>query len=123
MDISFEAMLGMVAVGILAAIGVGLYFRHNMNHVPNAVESTGEVMEIETREVPGTNPLGQLMGGEDKKGDIYYHPIIRFRVDGQKLVRFRNRKGYKDIDAYKVGDQVKVVYNKNNPLVARLVED
>jgi len=122
---SFELMLGIgVALGLIAAVGVGIYFRYNMNNVPNPVETTGEVMDIETREVPNINPIDKLFGSSEDNGwHVYYHPIIRFRVEGAKMVRFRNRKGFKDIDAYKKGDQVKVVFNKDNPLVARLLED
>jgi len=122
---SFELMLGIgVAVGLLGAVGVGMYFRHSMNNVPNPVETTGEVMEVEIREVPNINPIDKLFGNNEDNGwKIYYHPVVRFRVEGAKMVRFRNRKGFKDSAAYQQGDQVKVIFNKENPLVARVVED
>ena len=117
-------IVGSIVIGILAAVGVGFYFRHNMNHVPNPVETTGEVMEVESIEVPNINPINRLFGSnEEAESNMFYHPVIRFRVEGQKMVRFRNRKGFKRIDEYKKGDQVKVLYSANNPLIARLLED
>lgn len=124
MNVSFEIVLAIfIGIGVLGAIGFGLYQKYNMNYVPNPVETTGEIMEIETREIQDTNPINRLFGGGDSDGNVYYHPVIRFRVEGQKMVRFRNRKGFKDATTYKKGDQVKVVFNKNNPLIAKLLED
>lgn len=122
---SFEWMLVIgVVVGLLAAVGVGLYFRYDMNNISNPLEVEGEVMEVETREVPNINPIDKLFGSSDDDGwKVYYHPVVRFRVEGTKMVRFRNRKGFKGVATYQKGDKVKVVYNTNNPLQAKVLEE
>lgn len=117
MDSTTLILLALV-IFILGAIGIWWYFKIGMYKIDNPVETEGEIVEIMPIEVAN---VGIATLFSDKEITLF-HPIVRFRIDGAKLVRFRNRKGYQTTDNLQVGNKVKIAYSKNNPLVAKILD-
>ncbi len=106
------------AILILGGIGIWWYFTVKRYQIDNPVETEGEIVEIMPIEKLNVG-FNALFSGKDK---VLFHPIVRFRIDSVKLVRFRNRKGFKSADNLEVGQKVKIAYSKHNPLVAKILE-
>jgi hypothetical protein len=106
------------AILVLGGAGIWWYFTVKMYQIDNPVETEGEIVEIMPIET-STVGLNSLFSGKDK---VLFHPIVRFRIDSVKLVRFRNRKGFKSADNLLVGKTVKIAYSKHNPLVAKILD-
>ncbi len=117
---SIEYVILIVALIAIAVLIVYFLWKRSL-HIPNAVETEGEIVDIEEFIRPGINPLNTLRGKYES--EVKFHPVVRFKLDKEKRVRFRNRKGYSDRGQYQVGDQVKVLYSENNPLIAKIKED
>ena len=108
-----------VALAALAFLIVYLWKRRAY-HIPNPVEAEGEVVDIETLTMPGINPINLLRGNTERSARHY--PVVRFQLDEERRVRFRNRKGYKYRDQYPIGEEVTVIFSKENPLLAMIKE-
>ena len=114
---SMEYFIAIASLLALTILGWFIY-KQQAYRIPNPIEAEGEVVDIEHVALLGINPLDMMQG---KGGtSVKYHPIVRFNLDKEKRVRFRNRKGYKSEDKYLVGDKVPILYSKDNPLVAKI---
>lgn len=110
-----------IIVSLMASVVLGWFiYRQKSYQVPNPIEASGEVVEIEIITLPGINPLNLIRGKQNNS--VKYHPVVKFKLDQEKRVRFRNRKGYASQDKYKKGDTVQVLYSQDNPLVAKIKE-
>ncbi|UZR92790.1 DUF3592 domain-containing protein [Chondrinema litorale] len=103
---------------VLLAVAVYLYLvSKNKQKIQNAVETTGEIMGFEEINQPSVKSL--VIPGENSENEKFY-PIIRFRVQGAQMVRFRAQTGYNKPLPFKEGDTVNIEYEAENPLIARI---
>ncbi len=110
-------MFTVIAVVVIAAVLVWFFYFKNKQTIHKAVEAEGEVMGYEEIAQPS---LQSLFSSKKEVATNKSYPIIRFRVQGAKMVRFRSQKGFKAPLPYKKGDKVLIEYEAENPLVARI---
>ena len=117
MELSTYILIGL---GVIALLGLLLYFVSSQSQkIPKPwVETEGEVLEIRPIRQMGINPINMI--GGDFSPSIRYHPVVRFKIDTVKGVKFRNVKGYSDENRYTVGQKVRVIYSENEPLKAKI---
>ena len=73
-------------------------------------------------EIIQPNVKSLVIPGEGSDNEKYF-PIIRFRVQGAQMVRFRAQTGFYKPLPFKKGDIVNIEYDSENPLVAKLKFD
>ncbi|MBX2840759.1 MAG: DUF3592 domain-containing protein [Flammeovirgaceae bacterium] len=106
---------------IIFIIVIAAYFYYiktgNNVKISNPVKTTGEIVGIEKLERQKISNL--FVGSSGGKEMIY--PMVKFRVEGAKMVKFRSQKGFEDGECpYKDGEKVNVVYESTNPLQAKI---
>ncbi|WP_020526165.1 DUF3592 domain-containing protein [Flexithrix dorotheae] len=103
----------------IVAIAAYFYYINTGNNVKisNPVKTTGEIVGVEKLE---RQKISNLFVGSSGGREMVY-PMVKFRVEGAKMVRFRSQKGYEEGHCpYKDGETVNVVYDANNPLLAKI---
>jgi hypothetical protein len=96
-----------LACGIGLLIGGFVSVARTRAFIAKAVETTGEVVELE--EEPATEP------GEP----LTYRPVVSFVLDSKQRVRFKSMV-HSNPPAYDVGESVSVLYEPNRPHEARI---
>ena len=109
-----------VAVIVIGAVLIWFFYFKNKQTITNAVEVEGEIMGYEEILQPN---LQSLFSSKKEVSTNKSYPIVRFRVQGAKMVRFRSQKGFLEPLPFKKGDKVTIQYEAANPLVARIKED
>ena len=101
-----------ILFGILA-IGVGIFLLVSGNNKAKRCtsEAVGTVNEIIEEKEETTDEDGAIVS------DTYtytYFPVIEYKA-GDKTVNKRSETGYGSKDKYKVGDNIDILYDPNNP--------
>lgn len=95
----------LLLIGI-CLLGVGVYFvRDQLEFISNSVETAGVVEELSTHR---------------SKNTTHYSPVVTYTVEGQSY-RVTGKVSSNSSHDYKVGDAVRVRYEKNDPASAELV--
>ncbi len=110
-------MFTVVAIVIIAAVLIWHFYYKNLQTINNIVETEGEVMDFEEISQPD---LKSIFAFKKNIAVQKAYPIVKFRVQGAKMVKFRAQKGFKFPLPYTKGDKIKVEYEANNPLIARI---
>ncbi len=94
-------MILSLVVGSMATLSSKTWKSLGVNVVAEAVETTGTVIDI------------------NKKG-IYRAPFVRFKAKNGKTYRFLSQFD-RNVDLFdlKVGQKIKIIYDKNNPNIAQ----
>ena len=98
----------------LAAIGFSLFTHFKTNEfIDDSVTAKGVVVDVYVKK-PSINAK--------KKGDNNpeYCPIIAFVTESGDSVEFKSTSGSTNFDTYKVGKEVEVMYDPDNPVDARI---
>jgi hypothetical protein len=107
----WPGVLGFVFVGfmLVAALFLGLGVREivTTRQFPAAASAAdGVVVKVDT--------------DTDNKGHPSYHPVVRFVTASGRVVQYRDSVGDGSLQARRVGDSVRVLYDPANPREARL---
>lgn len=111
-----------IVVFIFIALGAWLFWDHHKNaqKIHDAVETKGKVVDFVQIEKKSVGLVHKLADDSDQDKLLYY-PVVRFILEGAKGVKFRDKKAYpKDEVPYAIGQEVTIIYEKNNPLVAKI---
>ncbi len=110
-----------IVVLIFAALGGWLFWDHSRNSqkIKSPVETEGKVIEFASHTKVKSGAIQTITTDDDD--NVLFYPVVRFVLEGAKGVKFRDKKGYKEDDLpFAIGQTVRVVYDKKNPLLAEI---
>lgn len=93
------------AVGVVVLIIAWILFQKEQKFAKEAASAMGTVVESVYR--------------KSRKGKITYYPVVEFQTVGGKRMTFRSNTGSKP-PTYEDGEQVSVLYEKQNPANAKI---
>ncbi|MDD3740366.1 MAG: DUF3592 domain-containing protein [Bacteroidales bacterium] len=102
-----------ILMGIVL-IGVSIYSYYQTDEfIDSAKETTGVVVDVYIKKNTSTN--------NDKKVEkTEYCPIIEFATEEGDTIEFKSTSGSTNFDYYKVGKEIEVMYDPENPSKARI---
>ncbi len=111
-----------IVVGAFIALAAYLYWDHSKDSqkIKDAAETKGKVIEL-VEIVKHSSGLIQSLAETSEESKKKYYPVVRFILQGAKGVKFRDKKGFESEDIpIAIGQEVTVIYDKNNPLIAEI---
>ncbi len=100
----------------LASIGISIFlFIKNDEFIDKAVNVKGVIVDVYIKEPS----LTEKNNGDGRERPEYC-PIISFVTKKGDTVKFKSIKGSKNFKTYKVGGEIDVMYDPDNPVKARV---
>ncbi|WP_084680299.1 DUF3592 domain-containing protein [Chryseobacterium luteum] len=108
---------GLLSIGILL-LGIALYMGYNKyTFLENAITAKATVISYRTTTDTETKKNGNK---RTTKKITYYYPTFEFKDAQNRLTQVESNVGHGNSKPYSVGDQVEIVYSKENPQNARI---
>lgn len=93
------------AIGVVMMIGAWMLFQNDQKFAKEAASATGTVVES--------------VYVKSRKGKGGYYPVVEFQTADGKRMTFRSDTG-RGRPAYENGEQVSILYEKQNPANAKI---
>lgn len=105
----------------LVAIGFGIYsYINTEKFMEDAIETTGVVVDVyEKKDSNNKDNRTKHEKKTNQSAKKTYCPIIEFVTEAGDTVEFKSINGSTDKNKYKVGDDIVVYYDPDNPVKAR----
>lgn len=112
-------LISIVLGGLIVLIGILFHFNQK-SFTESAKEAKGVVIDIKEKYVSSNNESLHQSSRNSQNNNKEYFPIIKYKTKAGDEVTFTSIRGSRNINSYKIGEEVTVLYDPKQPIRARL---